>query len=139
MKNIIKIAAVLIATLALSCCSKEKVNVQDITGDWRLDHISTVTKGETFGIDVYLSFSDDGTFSLWVLQQAGRYKYYHGTWTNKRSIISGTYDDGSAWGAGSYKVSFKDGNLRLTAQNGSGEVTTYRKSAIPDEVKASVL
>lgn len=35
-----------------------------------------------------------------------------------------------------YKVSFDDGKLVMTAQNGSGEVCTYEKKALSETDKA---
>ena len=131
--NPLGLACIFLSLLMSISCSKEKM--PDITGEWKLDNISTVTKGNTYSINVYLEFDADGTFSIWQQRQEGRYEYYHGEWTTKNDSIYGTYDDGKPWGSGSYKATSKKGNLMLTAQNGTGEVTTYVRTSIPEEVK----
>ncbi len=131
----IYLAGLLLALFMPVSCSKEKM--PDITGDWKLDDISTVTKGNTYGINVYLTFESDGTFCLWQQLQEGLYECYQGEWSNREDVIYGTYDDGNPWGCGSYKAAIKKGALKLTAQNDTKEVTTYVRTTIPDEVKAS--
>ncbi len=133
--NPLGLTGMILFVLMSVSCSKEKM--PDITGEWKLDNISTVTKGNTYGINVYLEFDQDGTFSIWQQRQEGLYEYYHGEWASKDNVINGTYDDGKPWGSGSYKAAIKKGNLTLTAQNGTGEVTIYIKTSIPEEVKDS--
>ena len=65
----------------------------------------------------------------------GRYRKYEGFYTVSGSVVSGQYSDGEKWGS-DYKVSFEDGKLVMTAQNGSAEVCTYEKKALSETDKA---
>ena len=76
-----------------------------------------------------------------LYQKTGTETYYHkyeGTYSVASSVLSGKYSDGEKWGS-DYKISFDDGKLVLTAQNGSSEVCTYEKKALPDTDKAEAI
>lgn len=136
-----KIFITLLSVLALSAaftgCSKK--NDPDVTGGWKLDDMSIVTRGETFGLNVYLLLSPDGVFDIWQQLQAGRYYHYSGSWTKNGSTIQGIYSDGKLWGAGAYEASVSDAQLVLKAKDGSGEVTTYVRTAVPEDVRANAV
>ena len=119
--------------LVVSACSKED---NDICGEWHLSDISVVTKAqEPYDISVYLAFSKTGTFDLYQKLQEGKYVHYTGKWEMADGQLYGYYTDGTPWGAGSYGVSLSSKTLKLTANNGLGEVTTYKKEKIPSSVK----
>lgn len=119
--------------LVMSACSKED---NDICGEWHLSDISVVTKAqEPYDISVYLAFSKTGTFDLYQKLQDGKYVHYTGKWEMADGQLYGYYTDGTPWGAGSYGVSLSSKTLKLTANNGLGEVTTYKREKIPSSVK----
>ena len=119
--------------LVVSACSKED---NDICGEWHLSDISVVTKAqEPYDISVYLAFSKTGTFDLYQKLQEGKYVHYTGKWEMADGQLYGYYTDGTPWGAGIYGVSLSSKTLKLTANNGLGEVTTYKREKIPSSVK----
>ena len=119
--------------LVVSACSKED---NDICGEWHLSDISVVTKAqEPYDISVYLAFSKNGSFDLYQKLQDGKYVHYTGKWEMADGQLYGYYTDGTPWGAGSYGVSLSSKTLKLTANNGLGEVTTYKREKIPSSVK----
>lgn len=131
------------AILCLAGCSK-KSDGNTVVGEWHLTDISPVTKSEEpYGVSVYLSFSDNGSFDIYQKLQEGRYKHFSGTWEMNKNTLYGYYEDGTTWGGGSYDVEFVSSQLdsplkmTLTAGNGSGEVTTYERGKIPSDVKNS--
>ena len=119
--------------LVMSACSKED---NDICGEWHLSDISVVTKAqEPYEVSVYLAFSKTGGFDLYQKLQDGKYVHYTGNWEMVDNQLYGFYSDGTPWGAGSYGVSLSSKTLKLTANNGLGEVTTYKREKIPSSVK----
>lgn len=119
--------------LVVSACSKED---NDICGEWHLSDISVVTKAqEPYDISVYLAFSKTGTFDLYQKLQEGKYVHFTGKWEMADGQLYGYYTDGTPWGCGSYSVSLSSKTLKLTSNNGLGEVTTYKREKIPSSVK----
>lgn len=121
--------ALLSMALIAGGCKKEKIQ-SNIAGEW---HCSVEE------CDIYLAFDPDGTFELYQKLGEGRYYQYNGSWSTDKNIVSGTYDDGTPWGS-SYEVEF-DGSDKMTfsATNGSGEVNTYTRTSIPEEVRNGYL
>lgn len=121
--------------VVMSGCAKED---KDICGEWHLSDISVVTKAqEPYEVSVYLAFSKTGGFDLYQKLQDGKYVHYTGNWEMMDGQLYGFYADGTPCGAGSYAVSLSSKTLKLTANNGSGEVTTYKREKIPSSVKES--
>lgn len=121
--------------VVMSGCAKED---KDICGEWHLSDISVVTKAqEPYEVSVYLAFSKTGGFDLYQKLQDGKYVHYTGNWEMVEGQLYGFYADGTPLGAGSYAVSLSSKTLKLTANNGSGEVTTYKREKIPSSVKES--
>lgn len=119
--------------VVMSGCAKED---KDICGEWHLSDISVVTKAqEPYEVSVYLAFSKTGGFDLYQKLQDGKYVHYTGNWEMVDGQLYGFYADGTPWGAGSNAVSLSSKTLKLTANNGSGEVTTYKRERIPSSVK----
>lgn len=105
-------------------CKKEKIQ-SNIAGEWHC----TVEE-----CDIYLAFNPEGTFELYQKLGEGRYYQYNGTWSVDKDIVSGTYNDGTSWGS-SYQVKFNGSDkMTFSATNGSGEVNTYTRTSIPEEV-----
>ncbi len=86
--------------------------------------------------DIYLNFAEDGAFELYQKIGEGSFRLYRGTWKvdEDKAVLSGKYNDGNAWAA-SYSVSLDKDVLTLTSENEAKEKSTYKKEAIPAEVK----
>ena len=136
MKTISKVILSLSILLAAVSCERIKgpVVAEAIVADWHLLSVS----GMSSAPDVYVSFAQDLSFELYQKIGEGRYRKYTGTYVVTESLVSGTYSDGEKWGS-DYEASFDGENLVLTAQNGSAEVCTYEKKALPDTDKAGAV
>ena len=106
---------------------------EKIVGEWQLKSIATKATlgGQT--VEVYLAFETGGTFPLYQMLGQGRYHSYTGKWALADGIPPGTYSSGKAWGS-TYTVDITDSTLTLTSNVG-GEVDTYAKTTIPENVK----
>lgn len=136
MKTISKIILALSVFAAAVSCNKIKgpVVAESIVAEWHLVSVS----GQSSAPEVYVNFAQDLSFELYQKIGEGRYRKYTGSYTVTESIVSGTYSDGEKWGS-DYEASFDGENLILTAQNGSAEVCTYEKKALPDTDKAGAV
>lgn len=136
MKKILYVIMALF-TLLLASCNKENqpLNSDSLKGTWNLEQIDGVSAGE---LSVWMEFSET---SFDIYQRLGNkvsYEHYNGTWSLVKGVLSGKYSDGKPW-ASSYNATITDGvQLRLEAV-GSGEVSTYRKSNMPSEVREQVI
>ncbi|MBQ2965659.1 MAG: hypothetical protein IJE11_01430 [Bacteroidales bacterium] len=137
MKKISKILFILsIALFASSCGGSKKKGPEvstEIVAEWHLTSVSGLAASAV--PDVYIEFGSEMWFELYQKVGDGRYRKFEGFYTVSGSVISGQYSDGEKWGS-DYKVSFDDGKLVMTAQNGSGEVCTYEKKALSETDKA---
>ena len=130
----IALAILLVATAGCKKTPKPDP-VPSCVGEWQLSQIETKSvsyAGQT--VDVYVSFLEEGTFELYQMVGQGRFRKYTGSWSLDGSVLSGTYSNKKAWGS-TYQVSGENGTLVLTSEK-SGEVDTYRKTSIPESVKA---
>lgn len=134
LKNIVLAFAVLAAVVS---CGKKGEKSLDITGEWNLTRVET--KATTIGdqsVDVYVSFASDNTFEIYQMLGTGRYRKFSGTWTLTEKTLDGKYSDGTLWGS-SYEVEIAEDVMTLSSA--SGEVSTYKKSSIPDSVKSNAI
>ena len=130
LKNIVLAFAVLAAAVSRG---KKAEKPLDITGEWNLTRVET--KATTIGdqtVDVYVSFASDKSFEIYQMLGTGRYRKFSGTWTLTEKTLDGKYSDGTQWGS-SYEVEISADVMTLSSA--SGEVSTYKKSSIPDFVK----
>ena len=130
LKNIVLAFAVLAAAVS---CGKKGEKALDITGEWNLTRVET--KATTIGdqtVDVYVSFASDKSFEIYQMLGTGRYRKFSGTWTLTEKTLDGKYSDGTLWGS-SYEVEISEDVMTLSSA--SGEVSTYKKSSIPDSIK----
>ena len=128
--------AIALFALAITGCGKENETPANnlatkVVGEW---HCAP----EEYDVDVYVSFTADGTFDEYQRVGEGRYRHYAGTWTVNKDELSGVYADGVAWGS-SYKVSISGDTMLLTSTNDTAETMTYTKEIIPEEVKQSAI
>lgn len=120
---------ILAAICMFTSCKKEMTLAEKIVGDWHCQATSV-------DAEIYVTFTAEGTFALYQKIGEGAFRLYNGTYTLAGTVLSGKYNDGSAWGA-SYEVTSSDSDtLTLTAE---GVVETYGRvtGGIPEEVLAS--
>lgn len=137
MKTIYRIILALSVLLASVACGEKNEGPavsEKIVAEWHLISVS----GMTSAPQVYVDFSQDLSFVLYQKIGEGRFRKYDGTYTVTGSVVSGKYSDGEKWGS-DYEASFEGEKLILTAQNGSSEVCTYEKKALPDTDKAEAI
>ena len=140
MKKFYMIAALALLCLVTTGCPDDpKDDPLNIVGEWQLSQITTKATigGQT--VDVYIAFNEGGSFEMYQMLGTGRYRKFEGTWTLLEKVLSGSYTGGGTW-ASSYNVEMDEGRttLTLTFLDGS-ETDTYRKQAIPEDVKNSAL
>ncbi|MCR5759948.1 MAG: lipocalin family protein [Bacteroidales bacterium] len=139
MKKIFSIMLISVAAVVCAVSCKDPVEPtpdfgEEIVGEWQLKSIATKTT--TLGgqaVDVYIAFEKGGSFTLYQMLGQGRYHSYTGKWALADGILTGTYSSGKAWGS-TYTVDITDSTLTLTSNVG-GEVDTYAKTTIPENVK----
>ena len=122
-------AATLIA--AVSCQKDGDRVIEQISGEW---HYSATESG--VAEDVYVAFSEDGTFEIY--QKIGEGPYWYSTGDYKLDaesmVLSGVYTDRYPWKY-TYKVSVSDKTLTMTAVEQDGHSVTYARESIPVQVR----
>lgn len=136
MKRFFSIAALMLLCLVTTGCPEKPVEQPlNVVGEWHLSQISTKASigGQT--VDVYVAFNEGGSFEMYQMLGTGRYRKFTGKWSLLETVLSGSYDGGGKW-ASDYNVTMDEGRttLTLTTLDGS-ETDTYRKQAIPEDVK----
>lgn len=133
-----KAVVFMLAVTALIACNKNTDTDTDTVdpdgwttdgspvGTWCLSSWSELSQAE-----VYLSFSEDGTFELYQRVYTPYYDYYSGTWQKSGGELSGTYSDGVTWGV--YNVSFRDDEMRLILAADATDISYFVQGTIPDE------
>lgn len=109
----------------------------DVTGSWELSNVETKVSVGSVNVSVYISFTSDGSFTLYQKIGEGRYTRFTGTYTvSADNKLSGKYSNNAAWGP--YTAAMASGKLTLTSAGGK-EVDTYTKiSAIPSSVTQNI-
>lgn len=122
-------AAALVA--AVSCQKDGDRVLEQISGEW---HYSATESG--VAEDVYVAFSEDGTFEIY--QKIGEGPYWYSTGDYKLDaesmVLSGVYTDRYPWKY-TYKVSVSDKTLTMTAVEQDGHSVTYARESIPAQVR----
>lgn len=122
-------AAALVA--AVSCQKDGDRVLEQISGEW---HYSATESG--VAEDVYVAFSEDGTFEIY--QKIGEGPYWYSTGDYKLDaesmVLSGVYTDRYPWKY-TYKVSVSDKTLTMTAVEQDGHSVTYARESIPVQVR----
>ncbi len=139
MKKILSVLLLAAAAVVCAVSCKDPVEptpdfTEEIVGEWQLKSIATKTTnlgGQT--VDVYIAFEKGGSFTLYQMLGQGRYHSYTGKWALADGTLSGTYSSGKAWGS-TYSVDISGSTMTLTSDIG-GEVDTYTRSTIPDNIK----
>lgn len=117
------------ALLVFTGC-REKDEVQHrIVGEWLY---STEESGQA--IEIYVAFNIDWTFDMYQKIGEGAHRYYKGNYEVERTLVSGSYSDGTPW-ASDYDVSFLNGDMIMKSVQNDGYSITYKKAKIPAEVR----
>ena len=90
--------------------------------------------GANVDADIYIDFGKDGKFAIYQRTVELTYTVFNGTYTNDEasSVISGVYDDGTAWlSSYSYVLDKQAKTLTLTSVENPSEVAVYELSKVP--------
>lgn len=129
----------LAATLLMCGCSKSSENDNgngggsdkgSVVGQWHLVSWSTLKSA-----DVYVAFTEEGSFELYQRLYTPGYVHLNGTYSYNRQMLEGLYGDNQPW-AGSYRVTFDTNGTRmtLTRVESANDVSVFVKADIPDEI-----
>lgn len=137
MKNF-KILAVALLSLMVLCGCEPNNNgnkqTSAVVGEWHIESWDNAAPA----FDVYLTFAEDGTFTIYQQIYTLNYEYYEGIYTyNPDTSLSGVYADGTPWEC-TYKVSVSEDGSQLTLESVETVAITsvYFKEAVPEEIKA---
>ena len=87
--------------------------------------------------EIYLSLVESYDFELYQKIGEGAHRLYRGTWTldEDTAMLTGKYNDGTAWGSGYTVTLSEDGNSMTLTPSKEAEAQVYRKESIPSDVK----
>ena len=87
--------------------------------------------------EIYLSLGEFYDFELYQKIGEGAHRLYRGTWTldEDTAMLTGKYNDGTAWGSGYTVTLSEDGNSMTLTPSKEAEAQVYRKESIPSDVK----
>lgn len=134
MKNIKLLLIGLAAAFALTGCGDSSKDTPEpegdgnVVGSWHLVSWSSLQSA-----DVYLSFSESGSFDIYQRLYKPEYVHLDGTYSYDKPTLSGRYSDNTPWGSASYRVSFNaDGTrMTLTSTSSTSDVSVFVKAEIP--------
>lgn len=121
--------------IAVGCTKDASKVMNQLSGDW---HYAAEENGVKE--DIWISFSEDGTFEMFQKIGDGPYWYTKGEYAldSKTKVLSGIYSDRYPWKY-SYKVSISDKTLEMAAVELEGYKLTYAKETIPAQVREKSL
>ncbi len=127
------------AVLLLAGCGSSGDDAPAIrfTGEWHLTQWNGAAPTE---FDAYVVFNEDRTFAIYQqIEQIG-YQSFSGRWAYDGKLLTGIYDDAIPWGSDYEVVLDETGDvLTLTSQTSIGEVSVYRRTTVPEEIKGSAI
>lgn len=133
-KFLMLVVAAFVLLVGTGCEPKEKINpIQaGIIGEWQLVSWSDGMSDE---VEVYAEFKSDMTFVLYQKVQYVYFVKYTGQYLVTDNVVSGTYDDGKAWGA-SYTVTLSNNgqNIEMVNTMNIDDISLFAKTTIPQEV-----
>ena len=127
MKSIKLLLIGLAAAFALTGCGDSSKDTPEpegdgnVVGSWHLVSWSSLQSA-----DVYLSFSESGSFDIYQRLYKPEYVHLDGTYSYDKPTLSGRYSDNTPWESASYRVSFND-------------VSVFVKAEIPSEIISGAL
>jgi hypothetical protein len=121
--------------IAVGCTKDASKVMNQLSGDW---HYAAEENGVKE--DIWISFSEDGTFEMFQKIGDGPYWYTKGEYAldSKTKVLSGIYSDRYPWKY-SYKVSISDKTLEMAAVELEDYKLTYAKETIPAQVREKSL
>lgn len=142
MKNIKLLLIGLAAAFALTGCGDSSKDTPEpegdgnVVGSWHLVSWSSLQSA-----DVYLSFSESGSFDIYQRLYKPEYVHLDGTYSYDKPTLSGRYSDNTPWGSASYRFSFNaDGTrMTLTSTSSTSDVSVFVKAEIPSEIISGAL
>jgi hypothetical protein len=136
MKKFLLILALAAASVACQKPDDPVKQATDVSGVWELTNVSTKASVGSVQVSVYLDLVAGGSFTLYQKIGDGRYTVFKGGWKlSEDDRLSGTYEDGKAWGP--YEATVSGSSMTLVSAGGK-EVDTYKKIAsIPDSVTSN--
>lgn len=105
----------------------------EIEGTWML----TSWRGETPSFEVYMDIAGSGNVTLWQKIESREWSRYESVATFNEAVISGTYNDGVAWGA-SYGVAIAGDTMTWTDTADSTDVSVYTRTELPADLPTAV-
>ena len=137
MKSIKLLLIGLAAAFALTGCGDSSKDTPEpegdgnVVGSWHLVSWSSLQSA-----DVYLPFSESGSFDIYQRLYKPEYVHLDGTYSYDKPTLSGRYSDNTPWGSASYRVSFTaDGTrMTLTSTSSTSDVSVFVKAEIPSEI-----
>ncbi len=102
---------------------------EKLAGEWRCSP-------SNIEAEIYVSFTNEGTFELYQQITEGAFRLYRGTYTvnEETGTISGKYNDGEAWGS-NYTVAVSDDKNSMTFIDSASIEYVYSRQEIPASVK----
>ena len=142
MKSIKLLLIGLAAAFALTGCGDSSKDTPEpegdgnVVGSWHLVSWSSLQSA-----DVYLSFSESGSFDIYQRLYKPEYVHLDGTYSYDKPTLNGRYSDNTPWGSASYRVSFNaDGTrMTLTSTSSTSDVSVFVKAEIPSEIISGAL
>ncbi|MBO7307755.1 MAG: hypothetical protein J6U59_06975 [Alistipes sp.] len=104
-------------------------DTSSIAGVWHL----TVWRGAEPSFEVYMDINAEGGLMLYQRIESRYWDIYSSTAAVVDGVISGTYTDGTAWGA-SYNVSVEGDTMTWVSTLDSADVSVYTRSELPQEM-----
>lgn len=123
------------ALCLLTACEKEPTMAEKLVGDWHCTAAST-------DAEIYVTFRAENTFTLYQQIGEGAFRVYNGSYRlgaisdGSTYVLSGEYNDGTAWGT-SYELKSEDTNCFTLTGEGITETYDRMETGIPAEVIAS--
>ena len=138
MKSIKLLLIGLAAAFALTGCGDSSKDTPEpegdgnVVGSWHLVSWSSLQSA-----DVYLSFSESGSFDIYQRLYKPEYVHLDGTYSYDKPTLSGRYSDNTPWGSASFNA---DGTrMTLTSTSSTSDVSVFVKAEIPSEIISGAL
>ena len=130
MKSIKLLLIGLAAAFALTGCGDSSKDTPEpegdgnVVGSWHLVSWSSLQSA-----DVYLSFSESGSFDIYQRLYKPEYVHLDGTYSYDKPTLSGRYSDNTPWGSASYRSPHPKAGPKIC--RGSSEPPSCRHAPQP--------
>lgn len=111
-------------------------NLDAIAQEWKLVSVN----GVPAEFNVYIGFTEEGTFTMYQQMYTLDYKFYDGTYEISGNKLTGEYFDHGAWKSDYVGGISEDGStLTLTSDEDNAIKSVYKSCEIPQIVKDEAL